>query len=110
MLSPNDFFLTMKSLDTGKNADVVEGLTWTDNGVARNRSVARMLNHYPESSSREMYCLEVYCPVSGRFQMRADNKYNQIHNPARKIAAHMPPRPAFVPERDIWALDEDPAV
>lgn len=91
-------------IDYRDNPETVYALTWTDNDAAEPGSVARMLEHYlddPESA----YYFGGHRPIRTRYNLRADGKYVQIHNPSRFVVAHLKPDGEIDPNRDIRFLE-----
>lgn len=85
--------------------EVVEGLTWTNNGDAEPDAVERMLHTYlsADVADSALY-FGGHRPVSGRFGLRAEGRYVQIHNPDRYIVALLPADRPPDPEQDIIDL------
>ncbi|MFW5802254.1 MAG: metallophosphoesterase [Spirochaeta sp.] len=99
---PKRAFTPQEIRDFRSNPDVIEGLTWTDNGEAEEGSVAKMLSTYTAGDSDdETYYFAGHRPVSGRFGTRADGRFIQLHNPSAGIAAVISPDRRFDPEEDI---------
>jgi hypothetical protein len=81
---PNSFYDRESVIAYRDNADVVSGLTWTDNDEAEEGSVSRMLEHYlPAEAQAEGRYFGGHRPVSGVYASRADGLYIQIHNPQK---------------------------
>lgn len=102
---PLEFF-TFDEIRTYRDRpEVVEGLTWTDNGAAAPGSVAETVAHMlPEVPSQDAIHLGGHRPVSGLYALRAEGQYVQFHNPGRLIAALPPRTRSFDPESDIVEL------
>ncbi len=79
---------------------VVEGLTWTDNGASWPGSVRSMLSALLPDSPGAVY-FGGHRPVSGRYMMRQDGAFVQIHNPLLENIVLLQPEYTFNPERDI---------
>lgn len=72
-----------KEIINGLNSDeVVLGLTWTENNVAQNGSVAKMLEELTKNSDALYF--GGHRPIQGNFALRQNGKYVQIHNPDRQ--------------------------
>jgi hypothetical protein len=83
-----------------EHPEVVYGLTWTDNGEAEPGSVQRMLEHYLGQADCGYY-FGGHRPIAGGYQLRAEGRYVQIHDPERWVIALLPAGGAIDPERDI---------
>ncbi len=102
---PARFFDRDEIVEYRNRADVVEGFTWTDNDAAETDSVKRMIEHYlPEVALEEAIYIGGHRPVPGRYRLRAEGRYVQIHNPDRYIVAIPPEARRFDPKRDIVEL------
>jgi hypothetical protein len=90
--------------------EVVSGLTWTDNGEAAPGSVQRMLAHYlGGEEAAGGYYFGGHRPVAGGFELRAEGRYVQIHDPQRFVVARIPESGDIRLERDVLMIDEPPA-
>lgn len=108
---PARFFSPLELIEYRSRAEVVIGFTWTDNDAAETGSVQRMLQHYlPHLTPEEAIYIGGHRPVSGRFALRADGRYVQIHNPGKFIAALPPADRAFDPKRDVKELRKDESI
>ena len=82
--------------------DVVEGLTWTDNGSAEEGSVERMLAHFlGDEAAVKGYHFGGHRPVRGLYVTRSEGRYVQIHNPDRWVIARVEPHGNIDLEHDI---------
>jgi hypothetical protein len=82
--------------------DVVEGLTWTDNGSAEEGSVERMLAHFlGDEAAVTGYHFGGHRPVRGLYVTRSEGRYVQIHNPDRWVIARVEPHGDIDLEHDI---------
>jgi hypothetical protein len=96
---PLDPYTREDILNYRTRPEVVEGLTWTDNGAASAGSVAAMLDHFlPAVEEERRVYLGGHRPVTGLYALRADGEYVQFHNPTRQIAAILPVHTSFDPE------------
>ncbi len=103
---PAAFYPRARVIDYRRHADVVYGLTWTDNDGAEAGSVQRMLDHYlGEGMSGEGYYFGGHRPISGSYRLRADGRYVQIHDPDRGVIAHLPADGAIDLERDFREIE-----
>lgn len=98
---PMTFFDREMVIEYRSHPEVVEGLTWTDNGAAEKGSVIRMVEHYidPEYRERSSY-FGGHRPVRELYNQRAGGMYVQIHNPDKFIIA-------FIQEDKDIDLSED---
>jgi hypothetical protein len=83
--------------------EVVDGMTWTDDGQANPDAVKQMIEHYlaPEVHDSAYY-FGGHRPVTGRYNLRAGGRYVQIHNPSKYIVAVLPPDRPPDPAHDIF--------
>ncbi|MEW5816911.1 MAG: hypothetical protein AB1798_16130, partial [Spirochaetota bacterium] len=88
-----------------KNPAVIYALTWTADNAAEKGSVIQMLKHYlkPVELDNAVY-FGGHRPVLGRYNLRADGRYVQLHNPARHIIAFIRPEEPIDLEKDIIEL------
>jgi hypothetical protein len=84
--------------------DVIEGLTWTDNGEARPGSVAAMLEYFLSSVHKPRY-ITGHRPISGLFYERSGGLHLQIHNPDRQVVAWVRADRDIEPEEDIGTVE-----
>jgi hypothetical protein len=85
---------------------VIYGLTWTDNDEAEPGSVQEMLDHYlGEEAAAEAYHFGGHRPVRGSYNLRADGRYVQIHDPNALVVALLPAGVAIDLDRDIRELE-----
>ncbi|HEQ72649.1 MAG TPA: hypothetical protein ENN69_09185, partial [Spirochaetia bacterium] len=105
---PKKFFKANRVLNYRSNADVVYGLTWTDNDEAAAGSVRKMIEHYlpPETWESARY-FGGHRPVAGLLNARADGQYLQIHNPQGFQVAYCQP---FEPVNEETCMVEIPDV
>jgi hypothetical protein len=104
---PRAFFPRERVIGYRGDAEVVAGLTWTDNGEAEPSSVDAMLEHYLGEDSRGAYYFAGHRPVEGTFGLRAGGRFVQIHNPGRMTIACLPAEGDIDLERDIRVIGED---
>jgi len=102
---PAGFFPYEQVVARSEHPEVVHGLTWTDNGEAEPGSVQRMLEHYLGGADGGYY-FGGHRPVVGRYQLRAEGRYVQIHDPERWVVALLPADGPIDPERDILDIGE----
>lgn len=103
---PRRCYETPQLLEYRTNPDVIEGLTWTDNGEAEEGSVEAMIDHHlPPWEQKEAVYFTGHRAVAGRFALRAEGRLIQLHNPEKYIIAIANPSNRFDPEREIIELD-----
>ena len=104
---PATFFPPHRVIGYRSDAEVVEGLTWTDNDEAEPGSVEQMLSYYlGEEAALDAYYLGGHRPAVGSHRLRAGGRYVQIHDPDRFVIAHLPASGPIELERDIVRIDE----
>ncbi len=70
--------------------EVVSGLTWTPNDGAEEGSVAMMIDEFCTAPA-EAYYFGGHRAVTGRYALRAEGRYVQLHNPSAYIIAVLEP-------------------
>jgi hypothetical protein len=105
---PNRFFRQEEVVEYRTRGEVVEGLTWTDNGQAQQESVLLMLENYLEEGRvNQSYYFGGHRPVSGLFATRAEGRYIQFHNPGRFVVVRLDPMENIELERDIFEIEDE---
>lgn len=86
---------------------VIEGLTWTANDEAEEGSVIQMVRQLTgmENVSDFIY-LGGHRPVDGKFNLRQNGMFVQIHNPSMQNIAIINPEKKFNPETDIVEVNK----
>jgi hypothetical protein len=103
---PAVFFEREDIVNYRDRPDVVEGLTWTANDEAEDDSVERMLEYYLQTDEHhELYYFGGHRPVRGTYELRANGRYVQIHNPERFIIALIQPEGEIDLEGDILEVE-----
>ena len=100
---PQRFFSHEEVIGYRKLDEVVLGLTWTPNDGAEEGSVDRMIAEYCSDPGRARY-FGGHRPVSGRYGLRAGDRYVQLHNPGACAVAVLRPGEEPDPGRDIVEL------
>jgi hypothetical protein len=99
---PVMFYEPWDVLEYRSSPEVVEGLTWTDNGAAEDGSVESMLARYlGPPHSEKGYHFGGHRPVQGLYRTRSAGRYVQIHNPDRWIVADIKADGDIALEEDI---------
>ena len=89
---PAGHYSKQELLNYNRNPHVIVGLTWTANGKAEPDSVRRMLDEYlGPAAAGKAYHFGGHRPIPGVYNLRADGRYVQIHNPDRYIMAFLEP-------------------
>ena len=100
-------FLKKEIINGMKNADVVQGLTWTENNRAQNGSVLAMLKKFTRRRDfSEARYLGGHRPVVGNYALRQNGFYIQIHNPERQNIALVHKGRRFDPDTDIVSVEK----
>jgi hypothetical protein len=103
---PLHFFEREAIVEYRNNPDVVEGLTWTANDEAEPESVSQMLRYYLELGEEEQcYYFGGHRPVTGLYNLRAEGKYVQIHNPGKFIIVLINPEGSIDLDEDIFEIE-----
>lgn len=104
---PVTFFDFEELIEYRDRPEVVYGLTWTANDEAEEGSVSRMLEYYLKIENLEdSYYFGGHRPVEGMYNLRADDKYVQFHNPNRFLIAMIRnDRPIHLDE-DIFEIEK----
>ena len=101
---PAQFFPWERVVGFRDDPQVVLGLTWTADEEAEAGSVQRMLEHYL-GRAEDAYYFGGHRPVRG-FNLRADGRYVQIHDPERWVLGLLPADGRIDPGRDILDIGE----
>jgi hypothetical protein len=101
---PAEFYPWERVVACRDDPQVVLGLTWTGDEEAEDGSVRRMLEHYL-GQAEEGYYFGGHRPVRG-FNLRADGRYVQIHDPERWVLGLLPADGRIDPQRDILDIGE----
>ena len=97
---PYRFYEEEELINTESRPDVIEGLVWTDNGAADETAVPSMLAWYLPQISDTLW-FGGHRVVSGRYALRAEGRYVQLHDPESKTVAIVPSDRRFDFEKDI---------
>ncbi len=106
---PKKFYGTASLTDYRQHPEIIEGLTWTADDDAQKNSVDRMLKYYLDSSNpkEKRYYFGGHRSIKTIYNLRADGKFVQIHNPAKYIIAFIDPEKEIDLEQDIIVLDNN---
>jgi len=102
---PARFFDKKSVIEYRRRSDVIQGLTWTGNDKAQYNSVMDMITHYidPQFQKKTVY-FGGHRPVSGTYNIRAEGRYIQIHNPRKYTIAIINPGEEIDPQRAVKSL------
>lgn len=90
-----------------KDSSVVFNFTWTANGKAEENSVEKTVrNLIGRKSAKDYVWLGGHRPVTGKYALRQNGKYIQIHNPDEENIAVVPPERKFNPPEDILNVEK----
>lgn len=105
---PLSFFKEKEIINYRNNADLIVGLTWTDNDAAASDSVINMLTHYIDRNIVDKsYYFGGHRPISSLYNPRALGKYIQIHNPDKYIIAYIKSDKDINLDKDIIELRQE---
>jgi hypothetical protein len=105
---PRSFYSRDRVVGYRDDPEVVEGLTWTDNDEAEPGSVAMMLEHYLGAAAGTARYFGGHRPAAGAYQLRAEGRYVQIHDPDGFRIALLRPAGAVDPARDVITIENRP--
>ena len=86
--------------------DIVSDLTWTRNDEAAKDSVQKSLeNLIGKKRAVNAVWIGGHRPIEGKYALRQNGKYIQIHNPEQENIAVVFPEKMFDPETDIYSVE-----
>ncbi|MCP4133981.1 MAG: hypothetical protein GY754_23625 [bacterium] len=100
---PKSFYKRNPVIEYRNNPDVVEGLTWTADGEAEKGSVKKMLKYY--LGGNKNYYFGGHRSISTLYNLRANGKFVQIHNPSKFVVALIGKDQDIDLERDLFELN-----
>lgn len=87
---------------------VVAGLTWTDNGDAKEDSAAIIIKELAsDGCGKDFVYLGGHRPVQGNYRLLQNGTYIQIHNPSLQNIAVIKTDRKFNPDEDIKKVGEE---
>ncbi len=105
---PEMFYDKEEIIEYRNQASVVAGLTWTDNDAALPGSVSQMIEEYIDKDLQSTsYYFGGHRPVNKQYNLRADGRYVQIHNPEKFIIALIKPDKEINLDEDIIELEDN---
>lgn len=86
--------------------EAVFALTWTANDEAQNGSVKKMLKKFCKPKSKEVSAIYIggHRPVKGKYNLRQNGLYVQLHNPLAQNIAVVRSDKTFNPETQIVSV------
>lgn len=102
---PEQFFTREEVIRYRSLDEVVSGLTWTPNGGAEEGSVGKMIEEFCRAPA-EAYYFGGHRAVAGRYALRAEGRYVQLHNPGAYIIAVLEPGEKIDLERHVVELPD----
>ena len=98
---PRRFYSREQVIEYRGNDQLIFDFTWTGNGEAEEGSVKVMLDYYLGIDSPGSLYFGGHRPVRGLYDLRAENRYVQIHNPEEYVVAVLESGRKPDPVRDI---------
>lgn len=84
---PYYFFEKERILNYSEDDDLIEALTWTDNHSAEEGALDQLLDYYIPGNDDTTCYFGGHRPIMSLYNRIYDNRYVQIHNPLKQIAA-----------------------
>ncbi|HPO50322.1 MAG TPA: metallophosphoesterase [Spirochaetota bacterium] len=85
---PQFFFNAEKIINYREDGDLIEALTWTENFSAKKGTVDDIISYFfKENDGEKIYYFGGHRPISSLYNKINNDRYVQIHNPAKEIAA-----------------------
>ncbi|MBN1647364.1 MAG: metallophosphoesterase [Spirochaetales bacterium] len=104
---PKQYYKKEDITNFREHPEIIEGLTWTADDVAAKNSVDRMLKNFlpADGNISGKYYFGGHRSIRSLYNIRANGKFVQIHNPARYVIALIQPGREIDLEQDIMELD-----
>jgi len=106
---PRRFYGREQVIEYRGNDDLIFDFTWTGNGESEEGSVKTMLDYYLGSDSPGSLYFGGHRPVRGLYDLRAENRYVQIHNPDEYVVTVLESGRIPDPARDIRKINGEMA-
>lgn len=104
---PLKFYTKEEIIESRNNPELIINLTWTDNDAAEKDSVEKMLKYYFHSNNiKNYFYFGGHRPVYSLYNLRADGKYIQIHNPTKFIIAYIKANKPIDLNKDIIEIPD----
>ena len=100
---PMEYFSEKEIIDAALKPEIIYGLTWTRNDESEENTVEKMLSSFLNDES--CFYFGGHRPViNKKYNLRANGKFIQIHNPEEMNVAIIQPNKIFNPEEDIKSI------
>ncbi len=105
---PRTYYSREMIIDCYMNPEVIYDLTWTADDEAEEGSVQRMLDSYLDNAWRDgAYYFGGHRTIKNLYNLRANARYVQFHNPQKHIIAFLGQDRAIDIENDILELTKE---
>lgn len=105
---PSKSFTREQLINAKLDAETVFGLIWTRNGQVKENTVEFVLNELlgKKHASKAFY-FAGHRPVKGKYSLRQNGKFIQIHNPLEQNVAIVSKDKIFNPDEDIYEVKNE---
>lgn len=103
---PKHFYPLEQVINYYSNTRIIYDLTWTNNGDSKEHTVEKMLKHYLPSNFNASLYFSGHRPVNGFYNLRANNRFVQFHNPQKQMIAVLTPMEPINLDTDIIDIKE----
>lgn len=100
---PRHFYDEQMLIDARLQPQIIEHLTWTENGGSEEGTVQRMLASFLPDFADSLY-FGGHRPVADMYALRASNRYVQIHDPSSGTFALVPSDRPFDFDQDFRSV------
>ena len=101
---PRSFYDKASIINYRSNPQVIEGLTWTQNGASPNGTVKQMMTDLLGSATDSNWWISGHRPINRLYRIWPDEQFIQIHNPAKYVVALFDVEKNFTPETSVFEL------
>lgn len=98
---PRVTFSKQEIIDARLEDGIVAGLVWTANNEAENDSVENTIKNLLGKKAKDVLWFGGHRPVSGKYSLRQNGRFVQIHNPLLQNIVYIKKGQSFNPESDI---------
>ncbi|MBR5645560.1 MAG: metallophosphoesterase [Treponema sp.] len=103
---PSKPFTRKELINAREDPETVFGLIWTRNGQVKDNTVQPVLeNLLGKKSASDAFYFAGHRPVNGKYSLRQNGKFVQIHNPLEQNVAIVSKNKIFDPEKDIYEVN-----
>ncbi|MBA7684370.1 hypothetical protein ES703_92765 [subsurface metagenome] len=103
---PAAFYDMQSVIEFRNNPEVIEGLTWTPNDGSEEGTIEEMIEHYLDESQRDFsYYFGGHRPIRTLYNLRADGRYVQFHNPGKFVITVIKPDREIDLSKDIIEIE-----